>query len=148
MSGAKNEGADQLIGVTTHGKTTNLKQGDHLTPSPQQLVEDTVVPALLLRGVGEVGSICACWEFLGTWQFVTLCWGSPLTPHSNTCRSRDPHLWSQLSSEWPRRFNLMGSIRILCRPRRSPMPHTQPTLSPGCTLQTANSTGAVHTEGA
>lgn len=53
MSGAKNEGADQLIGVTTHGKTTNLKQGDHLTPSPQQLVEDTVVPALLLRGGGE-----------------------------------------------------------------------------------------------
>lgn len=145
MSGAKDEGADQLTGVTSHSKTTNLKPGDHLTRSPQQLVEDTVIPALLLGGGG---SIHACWEFLGTWQFVTLCWGSPLTPRSNTCRSRNPHLWSELSSEWPRRFNLMASIRILCRPRRSPMPHTQPTLSPGCTLLTANSTRAVHTEGA
>ena len=52
MSGAKDEGADQLTGVTSHSKTTNLKPGDHLTPSPQQLVEDTVVPAVLL-GVGE-----------------------------------------------------------------------------------------------
>lgn len=132
MSGAKDEGADQLIGVTSHSKTTNLKPGDHLTPSPQQLVEDTAVPALLF---GSEGSIRACWEFLGTWQLVTLCWGSRLAPRSNTRRSQNPHLGSELSSEWPRRFNLMGSIRILCRPRRSPMPHTQPTLSPGRTLK-------------
>lgn len=46
MSGAKDENADQLIGVTSHGKTTNLKPGDHLTQSPQQLVEGTAIPAL------------------------------------------------------------------------------------------------------
>lgn len=53
MSGAKDEDADQLIGVTSHGKTTNLKPRDHLTQSPQQLVEGTAMPALLYGVWGE-----------------------------------------------------------------------------------------------